>query len=442
MPLQANLISNTEDEVTVQVTIRKSRSFLECEELIQDALNEAGRVATGKCLEDFDTDGSPIVVAGTTLTAKKDKVGKNYMSPYGEIAVERYAYQSSLGGVTEIPLESAARIVASSTPRFARMASFKYAAYQAGKAVEDIWESHRLTVSRCYIQDVSAAVAAQVQAKDPHWKYSETSAEPLPLEVAAVAIGIDGTCMLFCDEGYRQAMVGTIAFYDAIGERLHTIYIAAAPEHGKATFLARMDAEVARVKQRFAHARYVGISDGAGDYLAWLRKHTTTRVLDFWHVTEYINKVAGALHRGKDARQQWIDNACHDLKHKHGAASGILGQLKAARGSKLGAKLRKDLEEAITYFQNNLGRMNYASYRKSHLPIGSGVTEAACKTLVKQRMCGSGMKWKHSGANDVLTLRAVTCTDGAWETFWTRLDKFGVSKLAKKKKPDNTKKLK
>ena len=440
MPSQANVISNTEDEVTVQVTIRKSRSFQECEEQIQDALNEAGKVATKLCLEDFDTDGSPIDVAGTRLTAKKDKVGKNYMSPYGEISVERYAYQSSLGGVTEIPLDSAARIVASSTPRFARIASFKYAAYQAGKAVEDIWESHRLRVSRCYIQDVSAAVAAQVEAKDAHWKYAETSAEPLPLEVAAVAIGLDGACMLFCDEGYRQAMVGTIAFYDALGERLHTIYVAAAPEHGKATFLERMDAEVARVKQRFADARYVGVSDGASDFLPWLKEHTTTQVLDFWHVTEYINKAAVAVHRGKDARQQWIDNACHDLKHKHGAAREILKQLQGARKNKLGAQTRKNLEETITYFQNNLGRMNYASYRKTHLPIGSGVTEAACKTIVKQRMCGSGMTWKQSGANDVLTLRALTCTGGAWETFWTRLDKFGVSKLKKKKeKLDNTK---
>lgn len=434
MPSHANVISNTEDEVTVQVTIRKSHSFLESEELIQDALNEAGKLATKKCLEDFDTDGATIVVAGTKLTAKKDKVGKKYMSPYGEITVERYVYQSSLGGAIEIPLETAARIVASSTPRFARIASFKYGAYQAGKAVEDIWESHRLTVSRCYIQDVSAAVAAQVQAKDPYWNYAETSAEPSPLEVATVAIGIDGTCMLFCGGKYRQAMVGTIAFYDALGERLHTIYVAAAPEHGKATFIARMDAEIARIKQRFGEARFVGVTDGASDYLTWIKKHTTTQVLDFWHVTEYINQAAVALHRGKNARQEWIDNACHDLKHKHGAALEILGQLQNARKNKLGAQTRKNLEAAITYFENNLGRMNYASYRKSHLPIGSGVTEAACKTVVKQRMCGSGMKWKHSGANDVLTLRAVTLTDGAWETFWNRLDKFGVSKLKKEKK--------
>ncbi len=431
MSAEACVVSNTDDEVVVQLRVPKGHSFLQCEELIQDALNEAGKVATQKCLEDFDADGSPIIVAGTTLTAKREKVSKKYQTPYGEMVVARYAYQSSQGGTVEIPLEGSARIIASSTPRFARMVSFKYAANNAGDAAGDLWESHRLEVSRCYIQDISAAVATQLGAKDPYWDYAKTGNEPLPVQVGAVAIGLDGTCMLFCEGGYRQAMVGTIAFFDAAGERLHTIYVAAAPEFGKATFLARMDAEIARVKRRFGHARYVGISDGASDYLAWLKKHTTTQVLDFWHVTEYINAAAAAVHRPKAERQEWIDAACHRLKHEHGAAGEILAEFEGARGKKMGKQTRAALGAAITYFENGLGRMNYASYRKSHLPIGSGVTEAACKTIVKQRMCGSGMKWKHSGADDVLTLRAVARTDGGWETFWRRIEKFGVSKAEK-----------
>lgn len=55
------------------------------------------------------------------------------------------------------------------------------------------------------------------------------------------------------------------------------------------------------------------------------------------------------------------------------------------------------LDKAITHFTNQMSRMNDADYRKRHLPIGSGVTEAACKTLIKQRLCNSGMKWKHQG---------------------------------------------
>ncbi len=62
------------------------------------------------------------------------------------------------------------------------------------------------------------------------------------------------------------------------------------------------------------------------------------------------------------------------------------------------------MEEAITYFgnQNKKGRMDYAAWVEESLPIGSGVTEAACKVIVKQRLCGSGMKWKEPGAAAVL----------------------------------------
>jgi hypothetical protein len=53
------------------------------------------------------------------------------------------------------------------------------------------------------------------------------------------------------------------------------------------------------------------------------------------------------------------------------------------------------------------------------------VTEAACKTVVKQRLCGSGMKWKQSGAAAVLRLRSLILTEGRWEQFWNKIDRFG-----------------
>jgi len=431
--MPATVVSNSEEELVLEVRIPKSGSFLECEDLIQDGLNEAGKLATQRCLEDFDTDGSPIVVAGKTLTAKRRKVSKKYHCPFGVCEVDRFVYQSSTGGTTEVPLEQNARVVASSTPRMAKIVSFKYAESNAGQVLRDMWESHRLELSRCYVQDISAAVAGQVRTKDPYWSYARTENEPSPALVESVAVGLDGTCMLFCEEGYRQAMVGTIALFDAAGERLHTIYVAAAPEYGKATFLQRMDEEIERVKESYTHARYVGISDGAADYVPWLKRHTTTQVLDFWHVTEYLASAAAALHRSKAERAGWVDGACHRLKHDHRAARGILKEFEAARPKRLASKTRKDLEGAICYFENNLGRMNYASYRKSHLPIGSGITEAACKTVVKQRLCGSGMKWKQTGADDTLTLRAITRTDGAWAAFWRRVEKHGTSKAKKPK---------
>jgi len=69
--------------------------------------------------------------------------------------------------------------------------------------------------------------------------------------------------------------------------------------------------------------------------------------------------------------------------------------------------------------------MDYASRVAVHEPIGSGVTEAACKVLVKQRLCGSGMKWKEPGAAAVLSVRCLTYTTGRWDQFGSKIDRSG-----------------
>ena len=69
--------------------------------------------------------------------------------------------------------------------------------------------------------------------------------------------------------------------------------------------------------------------------------------------------------------------------------------------------------------------MNYAARVTANDPIGSGVTEAACKVIVKQRLCGSGMRWREEGAAAVLSLRCVTYTPERWEQFWSKVDRYG-----------------
>jgi hypothetical protein len=73
--------------------------------------------------------------------------------------------------------------------------------------------------------------------------------------------------------------------------------------------------------------------------------------------------------------------------------------------------------------------MRYARYRENGMPIGSGVTEAACKTLVKQRLCCSGMRWAPEGAQIILNLRALVLTKSRWEQFWQKINQYGVPVL-------------
>ena len=95
-----------------------------------------------------------------------------------------------------------------------------------------------------------------------------------------------------------------------------------------------------------------------------------------------------------------VVGALFTTKTRKNAAQTILDELTAITGTQLSKSIKDDLHATITYFSNNItkNRMNYAQHVEEKLPIGSGVTEAACKTLVKQRLCGSGMRWKNKGA--------------------------------------------
>ena len=55
------------------------------------------------------------------------------------------------------------------------------------------------------------------------------------------------------------------------------------------------------------------------------------------------------------------------------------------------------------------------------MPIGSGVIEAACKVIIKQRLCQSGMKWTDTGAKTVLALRCLNESDSMWKQFWDKI---------------------
>jgi hypothetical protein len=409
-------------QITFQLTLRAETSMMDYEEQILEALNESGRLATQQCLEDFDTDGSPILLGGIKLTSK-GRVLKNYQSPYGEAVIQRHVYQSSEGGATFCPLDQNARIVNSTTPRFAKMCSSKYALLNSISAQKDLSENHGREVSRCYLQDITQAVAAIAEAKEDHWKYAEPE---LPASVATVALGVDGTCLLYCEEGFRQAMVGTISLYDVMGERLHTVYLGAPPEYGKEQFYAMMEKEIQRYKDRYGAADWVGVADGAHDQWSWLERWTDQSILDFWHAAGYLEKAAAGLCLSRPARTTWFEQSRDRLKEEPGGAKKLLREMKKALAQRQprGAA-RKDLEAAISYFDNHLPKMDYARFRKACLPIGSGVTEAACKTVVKQRLCGSGMKWKHSGAATVLRLRSLILTEGRWAQFWNKINRFG-----------------
>src|SRR3954452_962319 len=379
--MDAMIIARTSTSFTLQVEVPYSDSMLDFEDALQRRLNDAGVVATAEGLQQFDTDGSPIAVGPVKFTSK-GRVEKDYQTPYGVATVARHVYQGPQGGPTYCPLDRDARIVVSPTPRFAEIVSHKYAEFSSPRVRVDLRENHRREVSRCPIQDIADAVAAAAMVEGEDWSYAPPRFDEPP---ATVAISLDGTCTLMGDDGWREAMVGTLAFYDAEGERQHTIYLAATPEYGRAKFLGHLEAEIARARAKCPEAHYVGIADGAKGNWEFLGRHTDVQVTDFWHAAEYLGKAAVVLYRGRPrTREAWLEAACHRLKHEPGGAEWVLKQLRRLARERPWAKGDEDVQRAITYLanQSGAGRMDYAGRVAANEPIGSGVTEAACKVIV------------------------------------------------------------
>ncbi len=423
--MAAVIKSTSQETVTIEITIPLSRSMLRCEENITKGLNEAGCLAAKTALEQFDTDGTPIQIGDTKWTAR-GRFNKTYQTIWGAVDVERYTYQSPQGGRQYYPLEMGARIILTATPGFAKQVSCKYAELGSRRVLFDLKQNHQRTIASSYIKNLCDAVGAVAQAKEESWHYALPE---MAAPVKTVAVGIDGTCMLLTQSGWREAMVGTLSLYDRQGERLHTIQMGATPEYGKKSFYARFDRELEQIKKRYPKALFIGIADGAKSNWDYLKPRTDKQTVDFWHATGYLGKAADVLFAGKRKevlKREWLDTACHKLKHNVGAASRLLREMIEYRElHAMPADRQKVLNTSITYFTNNKSRRVYVRSVENHIPIGSGVTEAACKTLVKQRLCNSGMRWKEKGAAAVLSLRSLAHTDCRWDQFWGKIDQYG-----------------
>ena len=58
-----------------------------------------------------------------------------------------------------------------------------------------------------------------------------------------------------------------------------------------------------------------------------------------------------------------------------------------------------------------------SEFKSLHIPLGSGVTEAACKTVFTQRLKNSGMRWSHEGAVVILRLRTILLSQSWSSTY-------------------------
>ena len=354
--MPAKLIEQKDTKLTIQFTVELTGQMLKDEQSLQQSLNEAGQVAMMPMIKQFDTNGESIRVNGIKHTVK-DYAPQTYETPYGSVQVERHTYQTSKGGRAYVPLENDARMVLNSTPRYAQIVSGKYARFGADSIREDLLECNGRDISRNYAKKLSDFVGAIALVRESEWEYDLPEFDQ---PVVSITLGLDGTCMLMQDDGWREAVCGSIAFYDKQGERLHTVYCAASPEYGKEKFKQKFSREIERVKEKFPDALYIGLADGAKDNWTFLWHYAKRLLVDFYHAREYIGKAADALFgRDQTSKKIWEENFSHDLKHKQGAAGRLIKELEQQRAhidSRNFIERDEEIRQVITYYKNYKGQ--------------------------------------------------------------------------------------
>jgi hypothetical protein len=171
--------------------------------------------------------------------------------------------------------------------------------------------------------------------------------------------------------------------------------------------------------------RWIALSDGGSGLEDWIRLHfdrVEAVILDFYHASEHLGDLAKACHgtgteEAEAQHRQWA----HRLKHEGGAA--LVEELRSlmlpARES-----VQAVWRTTVSYFDNQVHRMDYPTYLAKGWQIGSGPVEAACKTVVGLRLKGVGMRWRLAGSSGVLHARALFLSGlEQWTAYWTTRQK-------------------
>lgn len=233
------------------------------------------------------------------------------------------------------------------------------------------------------------------------------------------------------EKHYQEASVATVSVYDRRGKRLGTVYLGQMPEAHQSTMTKELNALLTAVLSQWSgpmpRLAYVTDKGKAQDeYWRRLRRMKNPRqpqqrlawewVLDFFHVCGYVGKLADALFgRCLCERLVWFRRMRKWLRERHQGVANILrSAMQHFHRRKLSKAAKTEFGKAYRYLRRHHRWMDYANYRRRSLPIGSGVTEAACKTVFTQRLKCSGMRWKKESAQVIVDLRVLHLS-GIWE---------------------------
>jgi hypothetical protein len=358
---------------------------------------------------------------------------RNLNCLFGPICIRRWLYESldGLGLPALFPLERSLGIVAGvATPALADMVARLCVDLTQRQVLDTLRQQNHVVWGVPTLRHVTQAMAEGIApfqhaarvAKILNW-LAQAAGKSGPVRFT-LSVGRDGLMLPIRGKStYKEGATATVSVHDRWGKRLGTIYLGQMPESGQGTLsdeLTRLLQDVLAQWQG-TQPRLVYITD-AGFHPRDYFENVLSRMLDpkgtgrslewewtvdYYHACCYVSKVAEAIFGPGREAHAWAAKMRHWLKDKPGGIYRVLrsaGALRTIRGL-VGEE--KDYQDAYAFLRKHAPWMDFAGRRRRKLPIGSGVTEAACKIVFSQRFKCSGMKWDIAGGAVILELRVA-----------------------------------
>lgn len=390
------------------------------------------RDGVGLALEALDVDARAIRV-GDELLRRSVRCEGVYESRAGEVRVMRSLYRQKPEDASVSPMELRAGIVQGRwTPGAASLAVWAVAHVTPTEAAEWFRRAGGMAPSRASLDRLPKALHADWEEQRTRFEECVRAVEEVPEAATVVAVSLDGVMLAMKDgdrqgkreasrtagketrgpAGYREAACGTLAFYDAAGERLQTIVLGRMPEATKRTLKQTLEDELQHVLDQRPNLTVVGVADGAHDNWAWLADTLpagSSQVVDFFHAAAHLEVALQSAHGKASPQTKALFRTFR--KKLLDDPNGVDKVIRALAYRHRKHPRRKAIARELSYFRRYRERMCYAEMRAKNLPVGSGVVEAANKTLVTVRMKRAGARWRNPGGQAVLTFRALAKSD-------------------------------
>jgi len=433
------------DRLVGLVKSRKDKPFTTADDFnkfereLGQRLREAGQQILRDELAKADVDAESVLIDGVEHR-RVLRATETYMTTEGPVTAMRSLYRdySDPGAKTVAALEARMGIVGGFwTAEAAKQATWVVSQMTPALSEELFARVGTMRPSKSSLDRLPKEISGRWEPDRKHFEAELREVTVIPANATTIAVSIDGVLAPMKDgdavktrdraaaegrtskgpAGYREIGCATISFCDEDGEMISAIRLARMPEHKKATLKTTLLAEVQSIWERRPDLRVVKIADAAADNWDFLGKAIPVgdELIDFWHAAEHLGQaIAAAYGDGTlKTRHRFAELRDTLLEIDDGVERVIrsLGYLHREHPRST------PVHDALKYFRRHRKRMRYAALREQGLPVGSGPVEAACKTLVAQRMKQSGMRWGGEGGQAILTTRGWTQSerfDQAW----------------------------